>query len=71
MRLLRPAINSTDDPPIAVHDPELSGYIQSLRRRIEIQNIQLENLSKLISTLQTEVEKLSLDLHLNDRQVSK
>lgn len=71
MRLLRPAINSTDDPPIAVHDPELAGYIQSLRRRIEIQNIQLENLSKLISTLQTEVEKLSLDLHLTDRQVSK
>ena len=60
--MLRIATNSTDDPPIAVHDPELAGYIQSLRRRIEIQNIQLENLSKLISTLQTEVEKLSLDL---------
>lgn len=69
--MIRPATYSTDDPPIAVHDPELSGYIQSLRRRIEIQNIQLENLSKLISTLQTEVEKLSLDLHLTDRQVSK
>lgn len=62
--MLRIATNSTDDPPIAVHDPELAGYIQSLRRRIEIQNIQLENLSKLISTLQTEVEKLSLDLHI-------
>ena len=69
--MLRLATNSTDDPPIAVHDPELAGYIQSLRRRIEIQNIQLETLSKTISNLQTEVDKLSLDLHLNDRQVSK
>jgi hypothetical protein len=65
--MLRPALNTTDNPPCDVSDLELSGYIQGLRRRIEIQNIQLENLSVIIKTLQDELEKLSLDLHLRDK----
>lgn len=62
--MLRLATHSTDDPPTTVHDQELSGYIQALRRRIEIQNIQIETLLTQIQTLQNEVDKLSLDLHL-------
>ena len=65
MRLLRPAINSTDDPPTPVQDVQLSEYIYALRRRIEIQDIQLEQLALDNSRLQTEVDKLALDLHFN------
>lgn len=62
----RPATHSTDDPPCQVHNLDLAGYIWSLRRRIEIQNIQIESLVKALETLQTEVDKLALDLHLQE-----
>jgi hypothetical protein len=75
MRLMRPAINSTENPPVPVQDVQLHEYILELRRRIELQDIQLEQLAHdntqlqtTVNKLQLEVDKLSLDLHFQDRQ---
>jgi len=75
MRLMRPAINSTENPPVPVQDVQLHEYILELRRRIELQDIQLEQLATdntqlqtTVNKLQSEVDKLSLDLHFQDRQ---
>ena len=43
---LRPAINSTDDPPAPSMTLEQREYIQALRRRIEVQEDQLRTLSE-------------------------
>ena len=63
MRLIRPAINSTENPPVPVQDVQLHEYIQELRRRIELQDIQLEQLAADNRRLQDENDKLALDLH--------
>jgi hypothetical protein len=63
MRLMRPAINSTENPPVTVQDLQLHEYIQELRRRIELQDIQLEQLAIDNRRLQDEIDKLALDLH--------
>ena len=75
MRLMRPAINSTENPPVPVQDVQLHEYILKLPRRIELQDIQLEQLATdntqlqtTVNKLQSEVDKLSLDLHFQDRQ---
>lgn len=65
--MLRPATHSTNDPPIEITDLRLREYVAELRRRIEIQNIQMEILAKQIQKLQTETEQLSLDLHLRNK----
>jgi hypothetical protein len=72
---MRPAINSTENPPVPVQDVQLHEYILELRRRIELQDIQLEQLATdntqlqtTVNKLQSEVDKLSLDLHFQDRQ---
>jgi hypothetical protein len=65
--MLRPATHSTNDPPIEITDLRLHEYVAELRRRIEIQNIQMEILAKQIQKLQTDTEQLSLDLHLRNR----
>lgn len=77
MRLMRPAINSTENPPVPVQDVQLLEYIHELRRRIELQDIQLEQLAMdnkqlqtKINYLQSEVDKLSLDLHFQDQAVT-
>ena len=68
--MLVPAINSTDDPPIPIHDLQLREYVFELRRRIEIQNVLLESLTEQIRGLKqerdgltTHIERLLLDLH--------
>ena len=65
--MLRPATHSTNEPPIEITDLRLREYVAELRRRIEIQNIQMEILAKQIQKLQTETEQLSLDLHLRNK----
>jgi len=68
--MLVPAINSTDDPPIPIHDLQLREYVFALRRRIEVQNILLESLAEEVKGLKqerdglaTHIERLLLDLH--------
>ncbi len=68
--MLVPAINSTDDPPIPIHDLQLREYVFELRRRIEVQNVLLETLSEQVRGLKqerdglaTHIERLLLDLH--------
>jgi len=43
--MLIPAAFSTPEPPVPVTDLQLKEYITELRRRIEIQNIQLETIA--------------------------
>jgi hypothetical protein len=66
---MRPATFSTENPPQPITCVETLEYINGLRRRIEIQNYQMEQLADHVQHskmkndyLINEVEKLSLDL---------
>ena len=59
---MRPAEFSTENPPRSIDCVETKEYIAGLRRRIEVQNDQMEHLAGQVSFLKDEVEKLSLDL---------
>lgn len=68
--MLRPAINSTDDPPVPITDILLREYVYALRRRIEVSNDLLEALTSDLKRvkqerdgLQNHIERLLLDLH--------
>ena len=66
---MRQAIFSTENPPRPIDDPETLEYISALRRRIEVQNDQMEHLAAEVHSLNAaakkltdEIEKLALDL---------
>jgi len=59
---MRPAIFSTENPPQPITCVETLEYIAGLRRRIEVQNDQMEHLASQVHALNEEVDKLSLDL---------
>ena len=68
--MLRPAINSTDDPPVPITDVLLREYVYALRRRIEVGNDLLEALTRDLMKLTQErdgltnqLERVMLDLH--------
>ena len=79
-KMLRPAIFSTDEPPIEITDIPLKEYINSLRRRIEVQACQMDTLAqqvdeaRKVKNAMTElfyqnVRKLQADMHnLNNPQ---
>ena len=73
---MRPAEFSTENPPRPIDDLEIKEYIAGLRRRIEVQNDSMEHLANQVHGLkqqvlhlENEVEKLSLDLGIKDKQV--
>jgi len=41
---MRPAVFTTDEPPVHIDDLEVKEYILELRRRIEVMNVQMETL---------------------------
>jgi hypothetical protein len=68
--MMRPAINSTDDPPIPIHDLQLREYVFALRRRIEVGNDLMAALSDDIRRLkqerdglQDQLSRVLIDLH--------
>ena len=68
--MLRPAINSTDDPPVPITDVLLREYVYALRRRIEVGNDLLEALTRDLMKLKQErdgltnqLERVMLDLY--------
>jgi hypothetical protein len=70
---MRPAIFSTENPPQPITCVETLEYVNGLRRRIEVQNDQMEALAsqahKLLGKtkrLEQEVDKLALDLGIMD-----
>jgi hypothetical protein len=63
---MRPAIFSTENPPQPITCVETLEYVQSLRRRIEVQNDQMDALAKEVKKHKDEVEKLALDLGIMD-----
>jgi hypothetical protein len=63
---MRPATFSTENPPQPITCVETLEYVQSLRRRIEVQNDQMEALAKEVMHHKNEVEKLALDLGIMD-----
>ena len=70
---MRPAIFSTENPPQPITCVETLVYVNSLRRRIEVQNDQMDALAAQVHKLQkenarldNEVEKLALDLGIMD-----
>jgi len=78
--MLRPAIFSTDEPPIDIVDITLKEYINSLRRRIEVQACQMDALAQqvnearkvrnsIIELFYRNVRQLQADMHnLNNPQ---
>ena len=73
---MRPATFSTENPPVPVTCVETLEYINSLPRRIEIQNDQMEFLAaqgkeflRKAEHLEREVEKLSFDLGVRQGNV--
>jgi len=73
---MRPATFSTENPPVPVTCVETLEYIASLRRRIEVQNDQMEFLVaqaqeflRKAEHLEREVEKLSFDLGVRQGNV--
>lgn len=67
---MRPAINSTDDPPVPIHDIQLREYVHALRRRIEVSNDLLEALTGDLRRmkqerdgLQDQLSRVLIDLH--------
>ena len=67
---LRPAINSTEDPPIPIEDLRLREYVFALRRRIEVGQDLMEALVQDIdrlkaekAALQAQLDGVLLDLH--------
>jgi regulator of replication initiation timing len=70
---MRPATFSTDSPPAPIQDVELAEYVNALRRRVEVDLDQITALVEQIYTLKNEnarlkfeVDKLSLDLNIQD-----
>lgn len=67
---LRPAINSTEDPPVPIEDLHLREYVFALRRRIEVGQDLMEALVHDVNrlrqekeALETQVDRLLVDLH--------
>ena len=68
--MMRPAINSTDDPPVPIQDLLLREYVYGLRRRIEVSQTLAESLVEDIRRLkqerdglQNQLERVLVDLH--------
>ena len=68
--MLRPAINSTDDPPVPIKDLLLREYVYGLRRRIEVSQDLAESLVEDLRRLkqerdglQDQLERVLVDLH--------
>jgi hypothetical protein len=59
---MRPAIFSTENPPRPITCVETLEYVNGLRRRIEVQNDQMEHLAAQAQELLAKVEELSLEL---------
>ena len=73
---MRPAEYSTENPPYPIDDLETREYINGLRRRIEVQNDQMEALAGQVHVLlgkiehlNNEIDKLSLDLGIKQEEV--
>ena len=60
--MLRPAINSTDDPPVPITDVLLREYVYALRRRIEVGNDLLEALTSDLRGVKQERDGLTNQL---------
>ena len=67
---LRPAIHSTEDPPIPIEDLRLREYVYALRRRIEVAQDLMEALVQDIdrlkaekASLQAQLDGVLVDLH--------
>lgn len=59
---MRPAIFSTENPPQPITCVETLEYVQGLRRRIEVQNDQMEHLAAQAQELLVKVKELALEL---------
>jgi len=55
--MIRPAQTTTHEPPVKIESVELQEYINELRRRIEVQNVLLEELAKQVAQGRQVVEK--------------
>lgn len=59
--MIRPAQTTTHEPPVKIESVELQEYINALRRRIEVQNVLLEELAKQVAQGRQVVEKQGVE----------
>ena len=67
--MLKPAIFSTDEPPIEITDIPLKEYINSLRRRIEVQNFQMDTLEQQVIEARKTRDAMTTLFYQNVRQL--
>lgn len=67
---MKPAVNTTEDPPAPITEPELQEYINGLRRRIEVQSCLIEDLCNELrlvkkdrESLTDQLDRVLIDLH--------
>jgi hypothetical protein len=67
--MLKPATFSTDEPPIEITDIPLKEYINSLRRRIEVQNCQMDTLAQQVDEARKVKNAMTELFYQNVRQL--
>ena len=73
--MLRPAIHSTEDPPVPIEDLLLREYVFALRRRIEVMQDLMDALAEDVrkfkkerDALTADLERTTVDLHWHEYQ---
>jgi len=56
---MKPAIFTTDEPPVHIDDIQVKEYILELRRRIEVMNVQMETLVRQLHSIKERVNELT------------
>ena len=67
--MLKPASFSTDEPPVEITDIPLKEYINSLRRRIEVQNCQMDTLAQQVHEARKTKNAMTELFYQNVRQL--
>lgn len=55
---MRPAVFTTDEPPVHIDDLQVKEYILELRRRIEVMNVQMETLVRQLHEAKDQAQNM-------------
>lgn len=54
---MKPAVFTTDEPPVHIDDIQVKEYILELRRRIEVMNVQMETLVRQLHEAKSQAKE--------------
>lgn len=58
---MKPAVFTTDEPPVHIDDIQVKEYILELRRRIEVMNVQMETLVRQLHEAKSQATEQAKD----------